>query len=223
MSDAGIEASGNRLQGPREANNVPENNKPNNGAALVKERAQNRADYLFFSYHSLGSGRSLAKLHALLTGLGVKISMGTIKNYCTRGDWIARSAAMDAEASTSVERVEDANALAARVNELNHRHAQAGRALQRVSIDGLKTLNPGTFSPTEVANMLEKGIKLERLASGEATDRHEMTVQIVEPLVRQIAALFEQVNMMTDASVRARQFAMGADAIIVDNFKESVD
>lgn len=71
--------------------------------------------------------------------------------------------------------------------------------------------------------MLEKGIKLERLAEGEATDRHEMTVQIVEPLVRQIAALFEQVNMMTDASVRARQFAMGADAIIVDNFKESVD
>ena len=71
--------------------------------------------------------------------------------------------------------------------------------------------------------MMEKGIKLERLAEGEATDRHELTVQIVEPLLRQIVTLFEQVNMMDDASARARQFAIGADAIIVENFREDVD
>jgi hypothetical protein len=157
----------------------------------------------------------------LLTGLGLKISMGTLKNYCTRGHWISRVAEYDSD--TSVEKVEEANALATRVSELNHRHAQYGKALQQVSFTGLRALDPGTFSPTEVTNMMEKGIKLERLAEGEATDRHELTVQIVEPLVRQIASLFEQVNMMTDASVRARQFAIGADAIIVDNFREDVD
>ena len=202
---------------------MSEDKKPNNGAVLVKERAQNRANYLFFSYHSLGSGRSLAKLHALLSGLGLSISMGTIKNYCTRGDWIARSAEMDAKASTSVERVKEANALATRVTELNHRHAQAGQALQEMSIAGLHSLDPVTFSPTEGTNMLEKGIKLERLAEGEATDRHEMTVQIVEPLVRQIITLFEQVNLVDDPEARSRQFAIGADAIIVDNFSEVVE
>ena len=71
--------------------------------------------------------------------------------------------------------------------------------------------------------MLEKGIKLERLAEGEATDRHEMTVQIVEPLVRQIITLFEQVNLVDDPEARSRQFAIGADAIIVDNFSEVVE
>jgi hypothetical protein len=193
----------------------------NNGAIVVKERAQERADYLFASYLSLGRDRSLAKLHALLSGLGLKISMGTIKNYCARGKWIERAAEQDK--ATSIEKAEESNALATRVAELNHRHAQYGIALQRISFTGLRTLDPKSFSPTEVTNMLEKGIKLERLAEGEATDRHELTVQIVEPLVRQIATLFEQVNMMADAHARSRQFRIGADAIIVDNFREDVD
>ena len=144
---------------------MSQKNKPNNGAALVHAQAQGRAEYLFASYYSLGeSNRSLAKLHALLTGLGLKISLGTLKNYSARGQWIDRAAEYDR--STSVEKVEQANALATRVTELNHRHAQYGKALQRVSIDGLRALNPETFSATEVANMLEKGIKLERLAEG---------------------------------------------------------
>ena len=84
-------------------------------------------------------------------------------------------------------------------------------------------MNPDLFSANEVSNMLEKGIKLERLAEGEATDRHEMTVQIVEPLVRQIAALFEQINILEDAAARARQFQVGADAIITDNFPDDVN
>ena len=193
----------------------------NNGAVLVKERAQNRAEYLYYSYQSLGTGRSLAKLHTLLTGLGVRISMGTIKNYCTRGNWIERARSDDA--STSVETVQEANALATRVAELNHRHGQYAQALQKVSIQGLRSLNPDLFSANEVSNMLEKGIKLERLAEGEATDRHEMTVQIVEPLVRQIAALFEQINILEDAAARARQFQVGADAIITDNFPDDVN
>jgi hypothetical protein len=193
----------------------------NNGAALVKERAQSRAEYLFYSYYSLGSSRSLSKLHALLTGLGLKLSLGTLKNYCARGKWIERAAAEDA--ITSVEKAEESNALATRVAELNHRHGQYGIALQRMSIDGLHGLDPGSFTPNEVTNMLEKGIKLERLAEGEATDRHELTVQIVEPLVRQIVTLFEQVNMVADASARSRQFAIGADAIIVENFREDVE
>ena len=201
---------------------MSQNNKPNNGAALVHAQAQGRAEYLFASYYSLGeSNRSLAKLHALLTGLGLKISLGTLKNYSARGQWIDRAAEYDR--STSVEKVEQANALATRVTELNHRHAQYGIALQKIGFRELRALDTGSFSPSEVTNMMEKGIKLERLAEGEATDRHELTVQIVEPLLRQIVTLFEQVNMMADASARARQFAIGADAIIVENFREDVD
>ena len=77
-----------------------------------------------------------------------------------------------------------------------------------------------TFNDAGV--LIERGGKVERLAMGEATDRRELTVQIVEPLVRQIVALFEQVNVLVDENARARQFAIGADSIIVDNFKELV-
>ena len=68
--------------------------------------------------------------------------------------------------------------------------------------------------------MMEKGIKLERLAEGEATDRHELTVQIVEPLVRQIVTLFQQVNVGDDATRRLRDFGLGADRIIEQSFGE---
>ena len=196
--------------------------KPNNGAALVHARAQDRAEYLYVSYYSLGgSNRSVARLHALLSGLGLKISLGTLKNYSSKGGWIERALADDA--ANLPEQRRQANALSERVTELNHRHGQYGVALQKIGFSGLRALDPSSFSPSDVTNMMEKGIKLERLAEGQATDRHELTVQIVEPLVRQIAALFEQVNMMADASARARQFAIGADAIIVDNFREDVD
>jgi hypothetical protein len=83
--------------------------------------------------------------------------------------------------------------------------------------------NPSVMSPRDAIHMADIGSKIERLARGEATDRHELTVQIVEPLVRQIVALFEQVNVLVDENARARQFAIGADSIIVDNFKEHVN
>ena len=46
--------------------------------------------------------------------------------------------------------------------------------------------------------------------------------KIVDPLIRQIVALFEQVNVMVGANARKRQFALGADAIIVNSFPEDV-
>ena len=223
VASAGTVASESHLLGPREANNVSQNNKPNNGAALVHERAQNRAEYLYASYLSLGRGRSLGKLHTVLTGLGLKIALSTLKNYCAKGNWLNRASAADADVNADVMMVEESNALAVHIAELNHRHAQAGQALQEISIAGLHALDPHEFTATEVTNMLEKGIKLERLAEGQATSRHELTVQIVEPLVRQIITLLEQVNLVGDAEARSRQFAIGADAIIVDNFSEVVE
>ena len=193
--------------------------KPNNGAALVHARAQERAEYLYVSYYSLGgSNRSIARLHALLSGLGLKISLGTLKNYSSKGKWIERALADDA--ANLPEQRRQANALSERVTELNHRHGQYGVALQRMSVSGLRTLDPSSFSPSDVTSMMEKGIKLERLAEGQATDRHELTVQIVEPLVRQIVMLFQQVNVVDDEAKRLREFGLGADRIIEQSFGE---
>ena len=55
---------------------------------------------------------------------------------------------------------------------------------------------------------------------GEATDRHELTVQIVEPLVHQIVTLFQQVNNINDPTERLHDFGLGADKIIEDSFGE---
>ena len=98
--------------------------------------------------------------------------------------------------------------------------------MQRVGYEGLSKhlmtkLSSMTFSDAD--RLISSGQRVQRLAMGEATDRHELAVQIVEPLVRQIVMLFERVNRMDNQQARASEFALGADAIIIDNFPRGND
>ena len=58
------------------------------------------------------------------------------------------------------------------------------------------------------------GVDVERLARGQATTRAELTVQMLDPLIRELAALFAEVNVIEDPDTRTRVYATKADAIV---------
>ena len=61
---------------------------------------------------------------------------------------------------------------------------------------------------------LRLGVDVERLARGQATTRAELTVQMLDPVIRELVALFEEVNTIEDAQVRRETWATRADGIM---------
>ena len=53
-----------------------------------------------------------------------------------------------------------------------------------------------------------------RLARGQATTRAELTVQMLDPVIRELVALFAEVNVIEDADTRRDVWATKADAIV---------
>ena len=58
------------------------------------------------------------------------------------------------------------------------------------------------------------GADIERLARGQATTKAELTVQMLDPLIRELVALFAEVNVIEDPDTRTRVYAIKADAIV---------
>ena len=61
---------------------------------------------------------------------------------------------------------------------------------------------------------LRLGVDVERLARGQATTRAELTVQMLDPVIRELVALFTEVNVIEDPDTRTRVYATKADAIV---------
>jgi len=61
---------------------------------------------------------------------------------------------------------------------------------------------------------LRLGVDVERLARGQATTRAELTVQMLDPIIRELVALFVEVNVIEDPDTRATVWATKADAIV---------
>lgn len=184
----------------------------NRGNEVIQAKVKNRSEYFFTAYYALGRSRSLTGLHEVLTGLGLSISLTTLKNYSKKYDWITRAKQLDEEHSSRQE--QQAMELAKRVTDMNDRQATAGRALQQMGLRGLQQIQPGNMNAQEVGTLLERGVKIERLASGEATSRHEVAVQMVAPIVREMVVLFQQINNFPDKDRRTKEFAVGADSIL---------
>lgn len=68
--------------------------------------------------------------------------------------------------------------------EMAKRHAKMGMLLQNKSLHKLQNLNPDELSPSQALQMLEQGLRTERLARGEPTenigDKRSSTIQIIE-------------------------------------------
>lgn len=67
--------------------------------------------------------------------------------------------------------------------------------------------------PGEIARLLELGLRAERSAVAESTDRRDIAVAIWNSVTTEMVSLFGQVNEEEDTEARARLFARGVDRI----------
>ena len=58
------------------------------------------------------------------------------------------------------------------------------------------------------------GTDIERLARGQATTRAELTIQVLNPVINELVALFAEVNVIEDPDAQRTAWATKADAIV---------
>ena len=86
--------------------------------------------------------------------------------------------------------------------------------MQALAREKLEVIDPYHLSVREAIHLLRVGTDIERLARREATSRAELTVQMLDPLIRELVALFAEVNVIEDAATRLDVWATKADAIV---------
>jgi len=99
------------------------------------------------------------------------------------------------------------------------RHAQVARAVQGAGGSALQKLMSSDrrlaeMRPTEIARLLDLGLRAERAASGETADRRDIAVSIWNVLTSEIVQLFKEINEDPDPDARARRFARAVDRIV---------
>ncbi len=179
-----------------------------------EDSTRHRADIAFALYVQMEDQRSLRHLHAQLRGLGVRIGLATLKRYSTKYNWRSRIADLEAEAVERQRERTIGDLLAMR-----DRHAQLGRALQGAGGSALRNLMASEprlakMKAADIARLVEAGLKAERSAVGEATDRREIALATWNAVTTEMVALFSEVNGEPDAEARARLFAKGVDRVV---------
>jgi hypothetical protein len=186
-----------------------------------QEATRERADIAFALYQQMGDQRSLGRLDQQLRALGVRISLATLKRWSARSRWQERVARLNSEAVQQLQSRGVQHVLA-----MYERHAQLARAVQGAGGTVLHKLmvNDRRLSemrPSEIARLLDLGVRAERQAFSESTDRHEMALSIWNTVTTEIVELFNKVSSEPEPEARARLFARGL-ANIVDRHLAAV-
>ena len=136
----------------------------------MKEMTRHRLT--FDLYVRLGADRSLEALHDALeddpslVGLKRAPSRSTLEAWSSAFHWQDRLLDLERQA-TEQDRDQQLRAL----REMAERHAKEGLALQQKGVERLQSLRPEELSPSDAVRALIEGVRLERLARGEPTDR----------------------------------------------------
>ena len=178
----------------------------NRGAKVNQGAAQRRAESFYLVYAALGPSRSLTKLQKTLADLGLRISANTLKSYSARYNWQHRAELVDG-AHSAVE-------LATVPREMDERQGRLAVAMQALAREKLESIDPLHLSVRDAIHLLRVGTDIERLTRGQATTRAELTVQVLDPVIRELVALFAEVNIIEDPDTRTRIYAIKADAIV---------
>ena len=173
--------------------------------------AKHRAEGFFDIYLAMGSNRSLPKLQTILADGGLTLTLNTLKNYSAHFDWQQRIQSATDKAQTL-----QANNHATTISEMNDRQARVGSAMLQIAGRGLVQVsnNLDQLTPRDTGYLADIGVKLERLARGEATTRAAIEVEVLAPVIHHIVNLFQSINVYDDPARRQQEFALGADRIL---------
>ena len=136
----------------------------------MKEMTRHRL--AFDLYVRMGADRSLEALHDALQGdpsligLSRALSRSTLEAWSSSFHWQDRLLDLERQA---VEQDRDEQLKTLR--EMNERHAKEGLALQQKAVERLQSLPSDELSASDAVRALIEGVRLERLARGEPTDR----------------------------------------------------
>ncbi len=188
-----------------------------------QESARDRAQIAFSLYYQMGHERSLRRLHLQLRSLGVQISLPTLKRYSVQFNWLGQIADLDAETHQRQRQHHIEDFLA-----MYERHAQLARAMQGAGGSALQKLMSSDarlaeMRAPEIARLLELGLKAERHAVGESTDRREIALTTWNVVTTEMVGLFSEVNAEPDPEARARLFAHGVDRVVDRYLSELTD
>ena len=126
----------------------------------------------FDLYVRLGADRSLEALDEALQddpsliGLKRAPSRSTLEAWSSAFHWQDRLLDLERQATE-----QDREQQLAALREMNERHAREGLALQQKGVERLQSLPAEQLTPSDAVRHLIEGVRLERLARGEPTDR----------------------------------------------------
>jgi hypothetical protein len=188
-------------------------NDQSNGNSFSRAlKAEQQAEGLFAFFVFMGHDRSLEKLHAHCTDIGLKISLSTLKNYSRWHNWQVRLQEMNDAVKAQLDHrlVED-------VVSMNARQAQLGAALQGLGSKGVESLSAriDEMSFGDAGALIERGVKVQRLAMGEVTSRTEARVHAYTEMVGSILEVFQTVAEKHALPQNViDEFVIGADAVV---------
>ncbi len=136
----------------------------------MKEMTRHRL--AFDLYVRMGADRSLEALHQALQddpsliGLARAPSRSTLDAWSSAFHWQDRILDLERQAAEQ-DREQQLKAL----REMSERHAKEGLALQQKAVERLQSLPSNELSASDAVRALVEGVRLERLARGEPTDR----------------------------------------------------
>ena len=171
----------------------------NKGAEVNQEQAKRRAEGFYLLYASMGGERSLVKLHQTLSDLGLPVSLNTLKSYSSKYDWQARAALV---------------ALAELPAAMDERQAAVGRAIQALAEVRLQSLEPSDLTVTDVVRLMTVGVKIEREAMAVPMERHQLLLEVINPMIQDLVDMFRYINDIEDKQARVREWALRGDAIV---------
>ncbi|TAJ19868.1 MAG: hypothetical protein EPO65_05475 [Dehalococcoidia bacterium] len=127
-----------------------------------------RVRQAFERYWRLGAQRSLRLLHDALTAEASSPTLRTLEEWSRRYHWQDRIADLERQA-----RHADDSARIAAIREMAERHAKEGLLLQQKGAEWLTTLGAEAVTADAAIRAVVEGVKLERLARGDVTERTE--------------------------------------------------
>lgn len=125
-----------------------------------------------------------------MMGLADRPAQRTLSRWRTTYDWVERAKEFDAQRETRGEAVLIESAIADDV-----RQANLGRALQQLAATGIQYFTKQgsnlELRGSEIASLAAQGVKIERLASGDATEIYQFMVAQYDLLGNSLAPLFK--------------------------------
>jgi len=188
---------------------------PSKGKGMPTRLKRAKADIYFIAFYEIGADRTIKKLWENVCRLGGRVSLTTLERYHKEFHWAQRVMELDAKAEAVREKeLVDGEVERRRFQQrLGHNLSILGQA---GIMEYQKLLSAKKFpklAPADLCRFVETGQKVENLASGDATSRCDMTVNVWNVLVAQIARAFLEVNTLRDEGLRRRRFAIKCDEI----------